>query len=1007
MKLSRPKKLIIILLLSIISGILLAKAVVEPGPDKKLDLTKWHNVGNIWLRVSNYGFFGSGGDSNPPWPSLEYPGGSAIDYLYRGALWFGAKKVRRDNFERRLFWLNWPPENENDLVAEGDTASGWTPGLRLVVDTLVTEGFDGDLDLKEFLPAYNPLETTPLGQQYTTYNSGDIVATASIRSQRRAIDDDGDGLVDEDPVGYAFPFRMANELPVQFGIFGDTWLHEHPQDDFAVVYEYADIWFPLGFVDLSDQTNQIYNFTEPTDDDGEGLFDEDGAPVSEQDYISYYYDYSPFGTSGERDWGQSKEQSDHYPLNVRVRQLSYQWSYEHIKNLVYVEFDITNMNHLDTLFDCAMGIYMDSDVGPQAWGGQTIAGDDVSSYVRGEGYEFAFTYDFDGDGGLTQGMVGSRVCTPDPDELEFACWTWEVGDGPDDSDPLDLTPIPPTANQKYWLLTDRNPDDTKYTSLRDFPDTQLWTPVDTRYLFAFYGDMQGMTAPTAASWNLAPDKTMKIVIAVFPGDNLLDLKAQSLWAKQIYGQAQTLETVILPDTFIHYVGPEPPMFPGVYVELASSGNSVDIYWDNDSQISNIDPTVIDPAYIGWQSLHPELDSYVGNYDPEVYPVDIPGVYPPPDPPDPTQENENALVNPWTGYRLRHDFEGYTLWGRSGSGSQEDWMMIETWDKIETEQDWLDYMVNFGTDYFLDFGATNPGIEKGMPNPHVATEGDTDYYTFDGFYNLVNYEVGDPIYGYPIFNADVVFTQALQDQAYTLSFDDQLLLFKHPDIPEDVYLGLFYSHLSKPLDRMIPLDDHLGESSVVDGVENESHRKERLARRYYYSEIFYPPKGIEYYIAITAWDRGMPYIPLTSLQSGRDVDANMKIIFPGPSARSDMDNIYVIPNPYVGQSLFDGRRDFDEKGDKSRRIWFVNLPEKCTIKIFTLAGDLVDKIDHDGPHNEDIITVSKAWHQAVSPSGIHSWDLLSKNNQIIAPGVYLFSVKDDDDNIKVGKFVIIK
>jgi hypothetical protein len=38
----------------------------------------------------------------------------------------------------------------------------------------------------------------------------------------------------------------------------------------------------------------------------------------------------------------------------------------------------------------------------------------------------------------------------------------------------------------------------------------------------------------------------------------------------------------------------------------------------------------------------------------------------------------------------------------------------------------------------------------------------------------------------------------------------------------------------------------------------------------------------------------------------------------------------------------------------------------------------------------------------------SWDLLSRHNQIIAPGVYLFSVRDlENDEIKVGKFVIIK
>jgi len=74
----------------------------------------------------------------------------------------------------------------------------------------------------------------------------------------------------------------------------------------------------------------------------------------------------------------------------------------------------------------------------------------------------------------------------------------------------------------------------------------------------------------------------------------------------------------------------------------------------------------------------------------------------------------------------------------------------------------------------------------------------------------------------------------------------------------------------------------------------------------------------------------------------------------------------------------------------------------------LAGDLVDTVDHDGAVSEDIISISKAAGAAVSPSGMATWDLLSRHNQIIAPGVYLFSVKNlDNDDIKVGKFVIIK
>jgi len=70
--------------------------------------------------------------------------------------------------------------------------------------------------------------------------------------------------------------------------------------------------------------------------------------------------------------------------------------------------------------------------------------------------------------------------------------------------------------------------------------------------------------------------------------------------------------------------------------------------------------------------------------------------------------------------------------------------------------------------------------------------------------------------------------------------------------------------------------------------------------------------------------------------------------------------------------------------------------------------LVDVLKHDGAETEDIISVSKAAYEGVAASGMEPWDLLSKNNQIISAGVYLFSVKDHDSgDKKVGKFVIIK
>jgi hypothetical protein len=1018
------KKLLCLTLLMVFGISLAQAAMAEPSAGtRKLDLSKYHNVGNIWLRVSNYGFFGSGDDVVPQYPSLEYPGGSGIDYLYQGALWFGAKKYRRDDAGRKLYWraLN-PSADSTGTVAEG--TADWQPWMKPVVDTLTTVGFDGDKDLYEFLPAYNPLVAgnAQAVDLYNLWNTIDQIASASSRQQKRAEDDDGDGIIDEDFVGYTFPLRRASELPSQFQSFGSQFIHQ--TQNFNIISEgvNSEIWFPLGFMDLSDRTYTTYAFSAPHDDDGDSRLDEDGAPVSEQDFISYYYDYCPFGTVGDRDLGQSRSTNRHYPLNVRIRQMSYQWSYDYIKNLVYVEFNITNMNIAtqDTLFDCAMGIYMDADCGPQSMGSEKAA-DDLSGYVKGTGYEFAYTYDADGDGGLTTGRVGARVCTPDPEELQFHCWYWKVGDGPDDFNPYSFQYSPRlTANEKYWLLTGRNPNSTKFQPLRpeqdDLTEYVQPSPNDTRFLFSFYGDMQGATSPTEESWNLGPGKTMKIVVAVFPGDNNEDLKRTARWAKEIYGQAQTLTTVVLPDTFPHYNPPEPPEIPKLYAELVDDGNRIDLYWDNRSEFS-YDNKTVSTAVIGWQN--PASPAFLPTLDSDPTFVDWSN-FPPEFQPDPTAYNMNAIVNPYTAHRLRHDFQGYSVWGRSGSGSQEDWQMIDRWDKVDTAQDHADYTVNINSiqadSMFVDFGGYL-GIDKDLPNKNVWT--DTGQFTlFTRLNENYAYEANPAgtFYGMPIYDPSVDWSEALEDTADQIAIDnpeltdDQILklqarLFKHPLIRNDVFDELNDS-------KMIPLPGHGGQVAIPetpgDTADLVELKNERLARRYYTSSILNPRKGVEYYVAVTAYDRGIPSNDLNFLETGRDADANMKIFFPGTLAKANMDNIYVVPNPYIGRSKFDGRRENDDKGDKSRRIWFINLPERCKIRIYTLAGDLVDVIDHDGAYQTDIINVSKAATLGLSASGMHDWNLLSKNNQIIAPGVYLYSVENRADNkIKVGKFVIIK
>ncbi len=57
-----------------------------------------HDVGKLWLSVTNFGFFGSqdgefddAAGIHEPAPGCEFPGGSNLEYLFQGALWIGAE----------------------------------------------------------------------------------------------------------------------------------------------------------------------------------------------------------------------------------------------------------------------------------------------------------------------------------------------------------------------------------------------------------------------------------------------------------------------------------------------------------------------------------------------------------------------------------------------------------------------------------------------------------------------------------------------------------------------------------------------------------------------------------------------------------------------------------------------------------------------------------------------------------------------------------------------------
>lgn len=100
-------------------------------------------------------------------------------------------------------------------------------------------------------------------------------------------------------------------------------------------------------------------------------------------------------------------------------------------------------------------------------------------------------------------------------------------------------------------------------------------------------------------------------------------------------------------------------------------------------------------------------------------------------------------------------------------------------------------------------------------------------------------------------------------------------------------------------------------------------------------------------------------------------------------------VWVVPNPFRGNAAWERQ---PVPGDAfTRHVDFFGLPRaKSRIRIYTLAGDLVRQLDHDG----------------TTGNGQAAWDLISRNGQDIESGVYLFVV-DWAGGSQVGKFVIIR
>ncbi len=109
-----------------------------------------------------------------------------------------------------------------------------------------------------------------------------------------------------------------------------------------------------------------------------------------------------------------------------------------------------------------------------------------------------------------------------------------------------------------------------------------------------------------------------------------------------------------------------------------------------------------------------------------------------------------------------------------------------------------------------------------------------------------------------------------------------------------------------------------------------------------------------------------------------------------AAKSDLKNIKVVPNPYIAAATWESKNPF-VSGRGPRSIHFNHLPAKCTLRIYTVSGELVKIIDHDTVLND----------------GSEEWDLLTRDNLSASYGIYIYHVDAPGIGEHIGKFAIIK
>lgn len=770
----------------------------------------------------------------------------------------------------------------------------------------------------------------------------------------------------------------------------------------------------------------------------EGEYISSPLAVSEQDFICSYAD-----TLTDNVWvGNHPVDGAHYPLGIKITQKSYSWTYNYAQDFIIFDYEIENIadRYLKNVY---VGLYVDADVGRidevPDWHQDDICGFTRYHYYQkpdgspdsalidiawiadndGRPYEITSGSDF-----YTPNVTGSRVVRAPNPRLKTA-FNWWISNGSAD---LDFGPAWADDNSGGWTATYGTPssDERKYFVLSNkefdydqvYVDDPAWIG-DHDQILDYRNPANGQMVHEEHSWQI-PDATNAADLA-----DGYDTRYLISWGPLgIFDHTDEAGNDIF------------RLNPGEKFNMTFAYVGGENFHDRNnpqSSNTNIDPSKFNfsdlsynAAWAKWVYDNPMIDTpvfdYGNDHDADIIDADgsqgdniadtgdgwygedtgsdgLYGLIPP------GQDSVYVYYfGVFKGVYYGPDEDGTEMNGKLDPG-EDSWDGPEFFPTIKYGEMDLGFMRG---NEILDAGDGIPDFQGPPPPPIPALTYTTTESEVVLHWKKIPSE--DPTYqdpfsrkqdfeGYKVYvsNSGQVNDYALigsfdiVDFAYYTSMDS---LASFPDqrtnAPADTIIeGI--PCFRRPVGGNTGMLDILETDSTYAMVINNAHS---LFPRYY---------------SVTAYDYGDPQTGTEPLETAVTSNA----VYAAPSG-SPAKKVMVVPNPYRAYldytTPYSGGLSWENQNDGSiqffpqedRRLEFINLPEKCLIRIFTVAGDLVAAVPHNIPGDSN-----SGWQSEWS----ESWDLNSRNTQQVVSGIYFFSVEDytakNKGKIETGKFVIIR